>query len=88
MSHGKSQFRIIFTRYQNGERVMSTPQDILANDFNDAVKRATDRLFGMSSSNPDARFDIASIEGAGYTGVDAYGYINDIFRVERKEEDA
>jgi len=83
------EFKIVYTRYSNCKRVISTPQFVQARNFRDAVSRANDRLEGMRQADPKpgAEFEIVSVEATGYHGVESADRVNGIFITADEIED-
>ena len=56
------QYRVHFSRYKNHERRISAVEWIIAEDFADAFEQAEKVLRGMKLADPEAKFDITTID--------------------------
>ena len=56
------QYKVHFARYLNGENRLSAPQWVSAEDLTDAVKTAGHMLIALRGADPEASFEIASVE--------------------------
>lgn len=66
------QFKVQFFRYKNGEARTSVPAWIGADDFNACATAATLMVLAMRGADPDATFEIASID-AQHRGIECNG---------------
>ena len=69
------QYKITLSRYKDGQLRLSTPQWVVAVNFDDAVLRANMILIGARGIDPDADFAIHAVEQYGSHGTQCDGVL-------------
>jgi len=62
-------FQVHLTRYRGHERRISVAIHLQAGSFADAVRVANNMVEGLKQGDPEAEFEIVSVEATGYSGV-------------------
>ncbi len=83
-----TQFSIVFTRYLNGQRVISQPVFLTAKNFNDACSVANHRLAGMIDADELGQYAIVSIASDSYSGITAEHLGRNMFDSLKGDNDA